>query len=44
MERTSTRVRDAKTGKFVSNDQATKRPSTTVTEEIRVRQAKKRYN
>ena len=42
MARTSTRVRDAKTGQFVPNNQATRRPATTVTEKIKVGPTKKR--
>lgn len=42
MARKSTRVRDAKTGKFVPNKEAQKRPSTTVTETIKVGPTKKR--
>jgi predicted transcriptional regulator len=42
MARKSTRVRDAKTGRFVPNEEAKKRPSTTVTETIKVGPTKKR--
>lgn len=42
MARTSTRVRDARTGQFVTNDQAKKRPATTVTEKVKVGPTKKR--
>ncbi len=42
MSRTSTRVRDAGTGKFVPNEEATKRPKTTVTEKVKVGPVKKR--
>ncbi len=42
MSRTSTRVRDAGTGKFVPNEEATKRPKTTVTEKVIVGPVKKR--
>ena len=42
MSKTSTRVRDARTGKFVPTEQAKKRPATTVTEKIKVGPTKKR--
>ncbi len=42
MSRTSTRVRDAGTGRFVNNEEAKKRPKTTVTEKIKVGPTKKR--
>jgi len=42
MARTSTRVRDARTGKFVKSKEAKRRPSTTVTEKIKVGPTKKR--
>ena len=42
MARTSKRVRDAKTGKFVPMKEAKRRPSTTVTEKIKVGPKKKR--
>lgn len=42
MARTSTRVRDAKTGKFVPAKEAKRRPSTTVTEKVKVGRVKKR--
>jgi hypothetical protein len=42
MSKTSTRVRDAKSGQFVPNKEATKRPATTVTERIKVGPTKKR--
>lgn len=42
MSKTSTRVRDAETGKFVKTEEATKRPKTTVTETIKVGPTKKR--
>ena len=42
MSKTSTRVRDAKSGQFVPNKEASKRPATTVTEKIKVVPTKKR--
>ena len=42
MARTSTRVRDAENGQFVPNEEAKKRPKTTVTEKIKVGPTKKR--
>lgn len=42
MSKTSTRVRDARTGQFVPEREATRRPSTTVTEKIKVGPTKKR--
>lgn len=36
MARTSKRVRDAETGRFVPKEEAEKRPKTTVTETIKV--------
>jgi len=42
MSKTSTRVRDAGTGKFVPEKEAIKRPATTVTETIKVGPTKKR--
>ena len=42
MSKTSTRVRDAKSGKFVPNKEAAKRPTKTVTEKIKVGPVKKR--
>lgn len=42
MSKTSTRVRDAGTGKFVPSEEATRRPKTTVTEKIKVGPTKKR--
>jgi hypothetical protein len=42
MSRTSTRVRDARTGKFVPDKEATRRPATTITETIKVGPTKKR--
>lgn len=42
MSKTSTRVRDAGTGQFVPNQDAVKRPGTTVTETIKVGPTKKR--
>ena len=42
MSRTSKRVRDAKTGRFVPMKEAKKRPSTTITETIKVGPTKKR--
>lgn len=41
MSRTSTRVRDAESGQFVPNEEAQKRPKTTVTETIKVGPTKK---
>jgi hypothetical protein len=41
MARTSTRVRDARTGQFVPEREATRRPATTVTEHIKVGPTKK---
>jgi len=42
MSKTSTRVRDAKSGQFVLDKEASKRPATTVTEKIKVGPVKKR--
>ena len=42
MSRTSKRVRDARTGQFVPSKEAERRPSTTVTEKIKVGPRKKR--
>ena len=42
MSKTSERVRDARTGRFVPSKEATRRPSTTVTEKIKVGPTKKR--
>lgn len=42
MSKTSTRVRDARTGLFVPNEQAKKRPATTVTETVKVGPTKRR--
>ena len=42
MSRTSTRVRDARTGKFVPSREAVRRPATTVTEKVKVGPTKKR--
>jgi hypothetical protein len=42
MSKTSTRVRDARSGQFVPSKEATRRPSTTVTEKIKVGPTKKR--
>lgn len=42
MSKSSTRVRDARTGLFVPSKEATKRPSTTVTETVKVGPTKKR--
>ena len=42
MSKTSTRVRDAKSGQFVPDKEANKRPATTVTEKIKVGPVKKR--
>jgi hypothetical protein len=42
MSKTSTRVRDAKTGHFVPNKEAVRRPGSTVTEKIKVGPTKKR--
>lgn len=41
MARTSTRVRDARTGQFVPDREATRRPATTVRETIKVGPTKK---
>ena len=41
MARTSKRVRDAITGRFVSSEEAEKRPDTTITETIKVGPVKK---
>jgi hypothetical protein len=41
MSRTSTRVRDARTGQFVPDREAKKRPDTTVRETIKVGPVKK---
>jgi len=42
MARKSTRVRDAGTGRFVPNEEAERRPKTTVKETIKVGPTKKR--
>ena len=42
MSKTSTRTRDARTGKFVPNKEAERRPSTTVRETVKVGPTKKR--
>lgn len=42
MSKISTRVRDARTGRFVPKREATRRPSTTVTEKVKVGPTKKR--
>jgi len=42
MSKTSTRVRDARTGQFVPSREAARRPATTVTEKIKVGPVKKR--
>lgn len=42
MSKTSSRVRDAQTGQFVSSGEAARRPATTVTEKIKVGPTKKR--
>lgn len=42
MSKTSTRVRDARTGQFVPSREATRRPATTVTEKVKVGPTKKR--
>jgi len=42
MSKTSSRVRDAKTGLFVPSKEAVRRPSTTVTEKFKVGPTKKR--
>ncbi|WP_352422965.1 hypothetical protein [Proteiniphilum sp.] len=42
MSKTSTRVRDARTGHFVPSEQAERRPNTTVTEKVKVGPVKKR--
>lgn len=42
MSRKSKRVRDARTGQFVKTSEAKRRPSTTVTETIKVGPKKKR--
>ena len=42
MSKTSTRVRDAGSGKFVPSREAAKRPNTTVTEKIKVGPVKHR--
>ncbi len=42
MSKTSTRVRDARTGQFVPAKEATRRPATTVKETIKVGPTKKR--
>lgn len=42
MSKTSTRVRDAGTGRFVPSEQAERRPKTTVTEKVKVGPVKKR--
>lgn len=41
MSKTSTRVRDARTGQFVPDKEAAKRPATTVRETIKVGPTKK---
>jgi hypothetical protein len=42
MSKTSTRVRDAGTGRFVPTVEAVKRPGTTVTEKVKVGPVKRR--
>jgi hypothetical protein len=42
MSKTSTRVRDAKSGHFVPSREAVRRPGSTVTEKIKVGPTKKR--
>ena len=42
MSKTSTRIRDARTGRFVPEKEATRRPATTVKETIKVGPTKKR--
>lgn len=42
MSKNSSRVRDARTGRFVPTREAVKRPATTVTEKIKVGPTKKR--
>lgn len=42
MSKTSTRVRDAGTGRFVPTEEAEKRPKTTVTVTLKVGPVKKR--
>jgi hypothetical protein len=42
MSKTSTRVRDARTGQFVQTGEANRRPATTVTETVKVGPTKKR--
>ena len=42
MSKTSTRVRDARSGRFVPDREATRRPATTVKETIKVGPTKKR--
>jgi len=42
MSKTSTRVRDARTGQFVQSGEANRRPATTVTETVKVGPTKKR--
>ena len=42
MSKTSKRVRDARTGKFVPMKEAKRRPATTVTETVKVGPTKKR--
>jgi predicted transcriptional regulator len=42
MSKISTRVADAGTGRFVPNEEAKRRPKTTVTEKIKVGPTKKR--
>lgn len=42
MSKTSTRVRDARTGQFVPKREATRRPATTVTDKVKVGPTKKR--
>jgi len=42
MSKTSTRVRDARTGQFVPQREAARRPATTVTEKVKVGPTKKR--
>lgn len=42
MSKTSTRVRDARTGQFVPSREADRRPATTATEKIKAGPTKKR--
>lgn len=42
MARLSKRVRDAETGRFISDEEAEKRPANTETEKMKVGQTKKR--